>query len=67
MAYSQYTPVYRFPQWQPSDKPTFQGDLNTFFNSLETILVNMQSEITVLQSRVNNANTQLRALGQPGV
>lgn len=47
-----YTQSLRLPQFGPSDKPTWQGDVNTAFKSIDDANMALLAKIADLQSQI---------------
>lgn len=50
MSATNKTPNYELPQWVGSDHPTWQGDLNSAFLTIDNALESQQSSIDSLTS-----------------
>ena len=60
MASTNKTTNFNLPQWVSSDKPTFEGDLNSAFLIIDNT---MQSNKTTAESGNANANSALEKIG----
>lgn len=64
MASTNKTDTLLLPQFAPSDKPTFLGDINGAFRAIDIEYTNMVTKFNALQFLVNKVvaeNTALKA------
>lgn len=57
-----YTSQLRLPQFGPSDKPSWQGDVNRAFASIDDGQVSLLSKIADLQQQILTLQTQVTTL-----
>lgn len=62
MGATEYTTTVRLPQFGPSDKPSWQGDLNLAFKNINDALAQRDGTIAEMQTQINTLQSQVVAL-----
>lgn len=62
MASTNKTTNYDLPQWIGTDKPTFQGDLNGAFNTIDNAMNTNKTNSELALQQYNNLNPQVQLL-----
>jgi hypothetical protein len=62
MGATNYTSTVRLPQFGPSDKPSWQGDVTLAFKNINDALAQRDGTIAAMQAQINALQTQVTTL-----
>lgn len=62
MGAQNYTATVRLPQFGPSDKPTWLGDVTLAFKNINDGFAQRDGTIAEMQTQINTLQTQILAL-----
>lgn len=62
MGAQNYTSTVRLPQFLPSDKPTWLGDVTLAFKNINDAFAQRDGTIAAMQTQINTLQSQVAAL-----
>lgn len=62
MGATSYTSTVRLPQFGPSDKPSWQGDVTLAFKNINDAIAQRDGTIAQMQTQINMLQSQVTAL-----